>query len=336
MNGQLNNIAVIGGGAWGTALAQVFAEAGRNVSLYARDAGLAAAINKDHENTVYLPGIPLNKNIHATSYLAETAKSADIILLVTPAQFVRNILVKLKPHLAAHVPLINCAKGIEVATGELLSAIAAETVPDAPYAVLSGPTFAHEVARGLPTAVTLATKAPLEQAQRWAQALSSRTFRPYTSTDPAGAEIAGALKNVVAIACGIVDGRGLGQNAKAAVMTRGMAEIKRLGMKKGADAETFLGLSGLGDLTLTCNSMSSRNYSLGVALGQGKKLQDILANRTAVTEGITTAKAIAAHAHKLGVDMPIAAAVDGILHHKSDIGSVINDLLARDLKLEKE
>ncbi len=329
-----NNIAVIGAGAWGTALAQVLAEAGRNVTLYARASELAAAINQSHENTVYLPGVALNPRIHATSYLAEAAKNADILLLVTPSQFIRNLLSKLKPHLPPRVPLVNCAKGIEVTTGKFLSEVAAEIVPDAPYAVLSGPTFAHEVARGLPAAVTFATAAPKQQAQAWAQALSGKTFRPYLSGDPTGAEIAGAVKNVIAIACGIVEGRRLGQNAKAAVMTRGIAEIKRLGMKSGAEADTFLGLSGIGDLTLTCHSMSSRNYSLGVELGQGHKLQDILSKRLTVTEGITTARAIATHAHKMGVEMPISAAVDRVLHHAADISGVIDELLARDLKQE--
>lgn len=336
MTQKQSHISVIGAGAWGTALAQVFAEAGHSITLYAREPGLANNINVNKHNDLYLTGIPLSSNIHATDSLTGAVKGADIILLVTPTQFVRSVLAELKPHLPPQAPIVSCAKGIEIATGKLLSEVAAEILPGTPYAVLSGPTFAHEVARGLPTAVTFATSAKTEQAEKWAQILSSKTFRPYLSHDVVGAEIGGAIKNVIAIACGIVDGKGLGQNAKAAVMTRGIAEIKRLGLKRGAEADTFLGLSGLGDLTLTCNSMSSRNYSLGSALGHGRKLDDILGERRSVAEGVTTARAIALNAHKLHVEMPIAAAVDKILHHGADINAVISGLLSRDLKQESQ
>ena len=334
MSQKLNNIAVVGAGAWGTALAQVFAGAERRVILYARDPGLAEAINKTGRNEIYLPSVALNRHIHATADLAESVSGAGIILLVTPTQFVRDLLIKLKPHLAPEMLLVNCAKGIEIASGKLLSEVAAELVPGYAYAVLSGPTFAGEVAKGLPTAVTLATAAPLQQAQDWAQALSSKTFRPYLSPDVVGAEIAGAVKNVIAIACGIVEGRGLGQNAKAAVMTRGMAEIKRLGLKKGATAESFLGLSGIGDLTLTCHSMSSRNYSLGFELGRGQSIEVILASRRAVTEGITTAKAVADCAAKMDIDMPISVSVNNILHHGASVDDIVRELLSRHLKFE--
>jgi glycerol-3-phosphate dehydrogenase (NAD(P)+) len=334
MNRILNNIAVIGAGAWGTALAQVFAEAGRHVFLYARDPGLAAAINEKHQNDMYLPGILLNPHIRATAHLAEAVSHAEIALLVTPTQFVRDTLAKLKPHLPKNILLVNCAKGIEIASGKLLSGVAAEIVPEYHYAVLSGPTFASEVAKGLPTAVTLAVSVPAQQAQLWAGALSSKTFRPYISHDPVGAEIAGAVKNVIAIACGIVEGNGLGQNAKAAVMTRGMAEIKRLGLKKGAEPDTFLGLSGIGDLTLTCHSLFSRNYSLGVELGRGKTLKDILVGRRTVAEGVTTAKAVADCAIEMKIDMPICIAVNQILHHAATVDDIIKELLARHLKLE--
>ncbi|MCE9507284.1 MAG: NAD(P)-dependent glycerol-3-phosphate dehydrogenase [Alphaproteobacteria bacterium] len=334
MSQALNNIAVIGAGAWGTALAQVFAEAERHVVLYARDPGLADTINKTGRNDVYLPSVPLNRHIRATAGLAEAVAGAGIVLLVTPTQFVRDLLMKLKPHLAPEMLLVNCAKGIEIASGKLLSEVAAELVPGYAYAVLSGPTFAGEVAKGLPTAVTLATAAPLPQAQHWAQALSSRTFRPYLSPDTVGAEIAGAVKNVIAIACGIVEGKGLGQNAKAAVMTRGMAEIKRLGLKKGATAESFLGLSGIGDLTLTCHSMFSRNYSLGFELGRGQSIEDILASRRTVSEGVTTAKAVADGAKAMGIDMPISLAVNNILHHGATVDDIVKELLSRHLKFE--
>jgi glycerol-3-phosphate dehydrogenase (NAD(P)+) len=332
MTQQQKRIAIIGAGAWGTALSQVLADAGRSISLYARAPELTEAINGYGQNETYLSGIFLNNNIRATSDIAAAVKEADIVLLATPTQFTRSVLTQLKPHLPPHVPLVSCAKGIEIATGKLLSEVAAEIIPAAPYAVLSGPTFAYEVAKGLPTAVTFATQS--KQGEHWAQALSSKNFRPYLSNDVVGAETSGALKNVIAIACGIVEGKGLGENAKAAVMTRGMAEIKRLGLKRGAETDTFLGLSGVGDLTLTCNSMASRNYSLGVMLGQGRKLANILAERNNVAEGVTTAKAIALNAHKLQVEMPISAAIDKVLHHDVDINTVIQDLLARDLKQE--
>lgn len=336
MTKAFDNITIIGAGAWGTALAQVFTEAGRTVCLYARDPGLAAAIGKTHQNDTYLPHIRLNSRIRTTAHLEEAVTGADMLLLVTPTQFVREILNKLKKSLKKDIPLVNCAKGIEISSGKILSEVAAEILPAQPYAVLSGPTFASEVAKGLPTAVTLATAAPLQQAQTWAQALSSKTFRPYISTDPVGAEIAGAVKNVIAIACGIVEGKGLGQNAKAAVMTRGMAEIKRLGLQKGAEADTFLGLSGIGDLTLTSHSPLSRNYSLGVELGGGHDLKDIMSGRRTVAEGITTARAVADCARNMNIDMPICAAVNRILHHAATVDDIIQELLSRHLKPESQ
>lgn len=335
MTTQEKNISIIGAGAWGTALAQVFA-LDHNITLYARDRGLADSINEKHTNETYLPGFTLNPRIYATALLTEAAEKADILLLVTPTQFVREILTRLKPHLKKGALLVNCAKGIEIASGKILSDVAAEIVPEHPYAVLSGPSFAHEVARGLPTAVTLATSAPLQQAQRWAQILSGKTFRPYISADPIGAEIAGAVKNVIAIACGIVEGKGLGQNAKAAIMTRGMAEIKRLGLKKGAQAESFLGLSGIGDLTLTCHSPQSRNYSLGLELGRGQDIKNIMAGRRTIVEGVTTARAVAKAAVQLKIDMPICTAVDRILHHAATVDDIVAELLARHLKPESE
>lgn len=329
------NISVIGAGAWGTALAQVLSSQ-HDVTLYARDAGLAAAINQHRRNDVYLPGIRLNARIHVTTILGEASEKADILLLVTPTQFMRDTLTRLKPFLKKHALLVNCAKGIEIASGKILSEVAAEVAAGQPYAVLSGPSFADEVARGLPTAVTLAITAPLKHAQSIAQTLSTKTFRPYVSTDPVGAEIAGAVKNVIAIACGIVEGKGLGQNARASVMTRGMAEIKRLGLKYGAEAETFLGLSGIGDLTLTCNSPQSRNYSLGHALGQGRDIKDILSARRSVTEGVATAHAVAEAAKNLDIEMPICAAVDRILHHAAAVDDIVTELLSRHLKTESE
>jgi len=334
MTKNFDNIAVLGAGSWGTALAQVFGAAGRAVSLYARDPGLADSINKDRRNDAYLPHISLNPHIRATGDLNEAVAGADIILLVTPTQFVRDILSRLKPRLPKNIPLVNCAKGIEISSGKILSEVAAEIMPEQPYAVLSGPTFAGEVAAGLPTAVTLATSVSAPHAQLLAQALSGKTFRPYLSSDPAGAEIAGAVKNVIAIACGMVEGKGLGQNAKAAVMTRGMAEIKRLGLRRGAEAATFLGLSGIGDLTLTCHSTMSRNYSLGVELGRGRDLKHVLSGRRAVTEGVATARAVDDCAGKMGIDMPICSAVNRILHHAACVDDIVKELLSRHLKPE--
>lgn len=336
MKNNLNNISVIGAGAWGTALAQVFAGAGRAVTLYTRTASLAETIRRTRENDTYLSGIQLHEKIKAEANLTASVAGADIVVLVTPTQFVRTALEQLKPHLPQKVLLVNAAKGIEIATGKLLSGVTEEVAPGHPYAVLSGPTFAHEVARGLPTAVTLATTAPLEQAQRWAEALSGKTFRPYISSDPVGAEIAGAIKNVIAIACGIVEGKGLGQNARAAVMTRGVAEMKRFGLAKGARAETFLGLSGLGDLTLTCHSMASRNFSLGFELGQGRSLEEVMASRRTVAEGVTTAEAVASAALALSIDMPICDAVNKILHHAAVVDDIVKELLSRHLRFESD
>ncbi len=327
-------IMVLGAGAWGTALAQALAKEGRAVALCAREAALAAEINGARENKTYLPGIALSPAVAATADLAAAAQDADIVLLATPTQFARTAMRALKPHLSPAALVVNCAKGIEIENGKLLFEAAAETLPGQPYAVLSGPTFAAEVAQGLPAAVTFATRAAPEEAARAARTLSTKTFRLYLSSDVTGAEIAGAVKNVIAIACGIVEGKNLGLNARAAVMTRGIAEMKRLGLKRGADAETFLGLSGIGDLALTCNATASRNFSLGLALGRGQKLANVLAARRSVAEGVATARAIAVNARTFGVEMPICAAVDGILHQNADIDRVIAGLMERDLKEE--
>ena len=332
---EIKNIAIIGGGAWGTALADIMAQAGRKVKLYTRDEGLAASINATHINNVYLPGANLSPNLIATADAADAVKNAQLVLLATPAQYVRSLLKTLTPLLPKNVPLVNCAKGIEMTTGYLVSEIANEIASAHPYATLSGPSFATEAVQGLPTAITLATTSDEVTAQVWAHAIRGKAFRPYLSNDVIGVEIAGALKNVIAIACGVVEGRGLGQNAKAAVMTRGIAEIRRLGVKRGAKHETFLGLAGIGDLTLTCSSMTSRNYSLGYEFGQGKKtLKEIMAERRTVSEGVTTSWAVADYAEHHGVDMPICLAVKEILHNGADVDSIVLGLLSRDLKKE--
>lgn len=328
------SISVIGSGAWGTALAQVMAEAGRRVVLYARDKALAEAMMRERRNPAYLPLIPLHNHITITHDPAAAVRDASLVLLVVPAQHMREALRLFKPFLPPHVPLVNAAKGIEAKTGKFLSDVAREEVPTHPYAVLSGPTFADEVAAGLPAAVTLATATDESRGSAWAEMLHGKTFRPYLSKDIAGVETSGAVKNVIAIACGIVEGKGLGRNARAAVMTRGMAEIRRLGGTRGALPDTFMGLSGIGDLTLTCNSMSSRNFSLGCALGQGRALTDILGERKGVTEGIATARAVAAIMRKQALDLPICAGVDHILHGGGRADEIIVGLLSRSLKSE--
>jgi glycerol-3-phosphate dehydrogenase (NAD(P)+) len=332
----IKHIAVIGAGSWGTALGDIVRRAGGSAVLYARDSDLVDTINARHENPVYLPGLKLHENLRATSDIAAALEGADMVLAVTPVQFMREMAQKLAPHLKSGVPVVNGAKGIEIATGQLPAAIMAEELPSNPYAALSGPTFASEVIRGLPAAATFATAASPDVAASWAQALKSPTFRPYIGHDVAGVDTAGAIKNVIAIACGIVEGQNLGQNARAAVMTRGMAEIKRFGMTRGAKAETFLGLSGVGDLMLTCNSMTSRNFSLGHALGQGQSLGEIMGSRRSVAEGVATARALAMAAHQSGIDMPICNAIDHILHHGAKVADMIHDLLARAIKTEAD
>lgn len=328
----MRKIGIVGAGSWGTALAQTLAREGRAVVLWARRAALAADIDRDGVNAAYLPDIPLAPGIAATGEARDLA-ACEALLLVTPAQHLRAIARQIGPHLAAGAPLVVCSKGIEQGSLSLMTEVAAEALPDHPVAVLSGPTFAAEVARGLPTAVTLAIE---DQALGAAlvEALGSRHFRPYLSDDLIGAEIGGAVKNVIAVACGIVAGRSLGDNARAALITRGLAEITRLGRAKGGRPGTLMGLAGLGDLTLTCSAMQSRNFSLGHALGQGQSLAAILAARNTVAEGVHSAAAVAALARTLGVEMPISAAVDAVLNREAAIDATIEGLLARPFRSE--
>lgn len=327
----MERIGIIGGGAWGTALAQTLRRAGRTVTLWAHEPEVVGAINDEHHNPLFLPGVPLDPEIRATGSLA-VAAAVDVLLLVAPAQHLRGLAAGLAPYLAPTVPAVLCTKGIEHG-GALMSEVAAAVLPATPQAVLSGPTFAAEVARGQPTAVTLAC-AEAALGQRLVAALGSAAFRPYLSDDPVGAEIGGAVKNVLAIACGVVMGRGMGDNARAAIITRGLAEMVRLALAKGGRAETLMGLSGLGDLTLTCTSQQSRNHSLGVALGQGETLAAILAGRRSIAEGVTSAAAVTGLAQRLGIEMPICAAVDAILNRGASIDRVIAGLLARPFKSE--
>jgi glycerol-3-phosphate dehydrogenase (NAD(P)+) len=319
---------VIGGGAWGTALAQVAAAGGGTVMLWAREAEVISSINQAHENQMFLPGVALSSAIVATDDLAALS-DCEALLIVTPAQHMRSVLN------AAQVgarPIILCAKGIEAGTQLLMSEVAAQTCPDAAIAVLSGPTFAHEVANGLPTAVTLASEDGA-LAQRLAARLARPAFRPYVSTDVIGAEIGGAVKNVLAIACGVVEGRGLGQNARAALIARGFAEMTRFGLARGGLTETLGGLSGLGDLVLTCSSTASRNFTLGKGLGEGRAAAALLAGRT-VAEGAFTAPVLQQAARAAGVEMPVVDAVCGLLNGAANVDAAVATLLARPLKRE--
>lgn len=327
-------ISIIGAGAWGTALAVAVRRAGNEALLWAYETALVDTINGDHENTLYLPGTALDPAIRATGDLSE-AGSADALLLAAPAQHLRRTIGPLAGQISPATSLVVCAKGIEQQTGALMSEAVAALFPDNPVMILSGPTFAAEVAAGLPTAVTLAGE-DIAAAQALADRLSSDRFRPYSGDDVIGAQIGGAIKNVLAIACGIAEGRGFGDNARAALITRGLAELTRLCVAKGGRAETMMGLSGLGDLVLTCTSVQSRNYSLGVALGEGRALADILGERNSVAEGVYTASAATALAASLGIEMPIAAAVDAVLNQGAEINTVIEALLARPLRPEAD
>ena len=329
----MEKIAVMCAGSWGTAIAQVAANAEKNVMLWARESSVVDSINADNENTEYLPGISLNPAIRATASQEEALKGAEAVFMVAPAQHTRSVLEQMKPYLPEAVPIVLCAKGIEVATGLLMSQVATEIFPDSPYLVLSGPTFAGEVAKGLPAAATLATHHS-EIGKQVAEAIRNKSFRPYVTSDPLGAEIGGAVKNVIAVACGIVYGRKLGENARAAIMTRGMAEIKRMGMALGAKPETFLGLSGMGDLTLTCNSLQSRNFSLGVMCGEGQSLNEILTKSRQVIEGVATANSVLDFAKKNAVDMPICQAVNDTLHNGVSVDETVEALMSRPLTQE--
>lgn len=328
----MKRIGVIGAGAWGTALACVAARAGLETALWAREPEVVDSVNRDRENPVFLPGIALDPAIRATGDLADAAAS-DAILLVAPAQFLRATCGQLAPALAPNTPAVICSKGVEQGTGALMTEAVSDALPGHPIAVLSGPTFAAEVARDLPTAVTLAC-ADKAVAENLIAALGGPRFRPYRADDLIGAEIGGAVKNVLAIACGVTSGRGLGDNARAALITRGLAEMTRLAVAKGGRPETMMGLCGIGDLTLTCTDMQSRNYSLGVALGEGKTLDQIMAERRSVAEGVFSAVSVTALAQKLGIEMPICAAVNAILHHTAPIDTVIEALLSRPFRAE--
>ena len=325
------SIGVLGAGAWGTALAQMIASDGTDVLLWAREANLAEKINTRHSNDLYLPTAALSAHIRATDDLAEMA-ALDTLLVVTPAQHMGTVLSAMPAHPR---DLILCSKGIEAGSGRLMNQVATDVAPASRIAVLSGPTFAHEVVAGLPAAVTLACGGGEAQWDRIAPQIARPAFRPYYSDDVTGAEIGGAVKNVLAIACGVVDGLGLGQNARAALIARGYAEMLRFGEAKGARPETLTGLCGLGDLVLTCSSTSSRNFSLGKALGEGQDARTLMADRKTVAEGAHTAPVLVELAARHGIAMPIVTAVYDLLKG-DDPGQVVKGLLARPLKAEQE
>jgi glycerol-3-phosphate dehydrogenase (NAD(P)+) len=317
-------LGVIGGGAWGTALAQVAATGERDTLLWALEPEVVEAVNERHENIPFLPGIALREAIRATSDLAELG-SCDAWLVVTPAQHMRSVLERAP---SGNRPLVLCSKGVEERSGKLLHDVAHEVCPSAPVAVLSGPSFAHEVARGLPTAVTLAC-----EDRALGEELRARInlvhFRTYCTDDVAGAEAGGAVKNVLAIACGIVEGKGFGQSARAALIARGFAEMTRFGVAMGGRRETLAGLSGLGDLVLTCSSTSSRNFSLGKAIGEGGDVRALLNDRRTVAEGAHTAPVVHRIALERDIDMPITAAVVELLAGEVNIDQLLEAMLSR-------
>ncbi len=323
-------VGVVGAGAWGTALAQMLSSDGREVLLWAREPELVAQINDERRNGLFLPSTRLNGSIRATGELADLA-AVPVLLLVTPAQHLARVLGGIGRNGG---DVVLCSKGIEAGTGRLMADVARDAASGAELAVLSGPTFAHEVAAGLPTAVTLACAGGEAQWKRLSAAIARPAFRPYYSDDVTGAEIGGAVKNVLAIACGVVEGLQLGQNARAALISRGFAEMQRFGLALGAKPETLSGLSGLGDLVLTCSSTSSRNFSLGKALGQGANAAEVLGETATVAEGAFTAPVLAELARVRGISMPIVEAVVALLDGTAPPRDVVGGLLARPLKAE--
>ena len=321
---NIDRLAVVGGGAWGTALAQVAATGGHETLIWALEDDVVTAINEIHENPIYLKGLKLDPAIRATSNFADLAE-ADAWLVVTPAQHMRSVLQR-SP--CPEKPLVLCSKGIEEQTGKLLHDVAHEVCPSSPVAVLSGPTFAHEVAAGLPTAVTLAC-ADRALGEQLRARINLPQFRTYCTDDVAGAEVGGAVKNVLAIACGVAEGRGLGQNARAALIARGFAEMVRFGLAMGGRRETMEGLSGLGDLVLTCSSTSSRNFSLGKSIGEGRKASELMKDRRTVAEGAHTAPVLDRIAKERGIDMPLVDAVATLLAGKIEIGELLETMLSR-------
>jgi glycerol-3-phosphate dehydrogenase (NAD(P)+) len=327
---SFSHIAVLGAGAWGTALALAALAAGRKTTLWVREADVLADIGQGRGNP-FLPDVAVPTELSVTGDLAQACK-ADALLLAVPAQVLHAFADSLKVHLAPGQPVVICAKGIEKDSGKLVTEVAAESLPDAALAILSGPSFARDVARGLPTAVTIAAKADL--AVRLQAALGSAAFRPYASDDLIGVALGGAAKNVYAIACGVVEGMGLGENARAALLARSFAELSRLGEQLGAKRETLMGLSGLGDLVLTATSPSSRNFSFGIELGKGKSAASLSEAGGPLAEGVATAPALVKRSHDAGVELPIAEAMADLLSGKLPLGEAMMRLMSRKLTVE--
>jgi glycerol-3-phosphate dehydrogenase (NAD(P)+) len=334
MTGNIKNIGVIGAGSWGTALAATIASGGRDVLLWARSQELAREMQKVRENTRYLPGVELPENITVVSEMAAFG-SVDAVLMVSPAQAQRAVMSEFAKVLRDAIPALVCSKGMEQSSNLFMSDVLTEVAPKLVPYVLSGPSFADDVVRGLPTAVTLAGP-DIESAKKLAMAIGHANFRIYASDDVLGAQIGGALKNVLAIACGISDGKQLGESCRAALITRAFSELVRLGRKLGAKPQTLMGLSGFGDLSLTCSSAKSRNYSLGYDMGQGKSLEEILRAQKSVSEGVYTAGVVVEIARRHGLEMPICEAVHAIVDGKSDPDMELARLLARPMRAETE
>jgi glycerol-3-phosphate dehydrogenase (NAD(P)+) len=327
----MEKIGVIGAGAWGTALSQNLANSGHDILLWAREPEVVESINSKHENTMFLPNIRLNEMIRATGD-REDMGECDFFLLMVPAQHVRSALKDFN-EIIGDKPVVIGAKGIELESGMLLSDVAKEIIPGTPIGFISGPTFAAEIARGLPCAVTLAMS-DKSIGDEIVQSIGSRTLRTYLTDDLVGAQLGGAVKNVIAIACGVVEGRKMGESARCALVTRGLAEMARLAKAMGGQKETLMGMCGIGDLMLTCSSMQSRNFSLGYALGEGKTVEEVLGKRIAVTEGVHTAKALRVMARNNAVDMPISRAVNDFLTEGAKIDDIFESLLDRPLRRE--
>ena len=323
---RMAKVGVIGGGAFGTAMACVVRRAGNEVVLWAREPEVVESVNRERENKVFLKGVPVLDGIVATGNLEAAVRGKDFLLAVVPAPHQRRVATELAKFLPPGLPVVNCSKGVERGSCALMPQVLSEALPGAVVAVLSGPSFAKEIAVDLPCGVTLAC-ADREVGERLCKSIGTELFRAYHSYDVIGAAVGGVMKNVISIASGIVAGRKLGENARATLITRGLAEATRLGVAMGAHEDTFLGLAGVGDLMLTANSLQSRNTSLGVAIGEGKRAADVLAARKEVTEGAFSAEAVAELARRHRVEMPIAAMVDAILNHGEELDASLLKLV---------
>jgi len=330
---KFRNISVVGAGAWGTALAEVISRQGNQVNLWAKELSVTKSINSNNENSMYLPDIKLSKLIIAFNNI-EQITNCDLMLMVTPAQYIRQTLEDIKKTLNENLPIVICSKGIELKTLNLMSEIVKEIIPNNPLSILSGPSFAIDVVNNKPTAVTLACENE-NIGKSIAESISLPTFRPYLSDDIIGAQIGGATKNVIAIAAGVVEGQNLGDSARAATIARGFSEISRLAIAIGGKEETLGGLSGMGDLLLTCNSKTSRNYSLGIKLGKGLSIEEATEGLSSIAEGMYSSKAIVNLSKKHNIDMPITNAVNDLIEKNNSLDEIISNLLNRPIGREK-